>query len=375
MKKTVKFLSIVLILALLFPAVFAYAADDPVDQVVLAKTVTKKDTQVLYPNIDFTFLFTSIDVTSAPAGGNVKVTKAAALANQTISFKADRDSTDTSAITKDITQTVKDAIATNLPNADGTYAWTVSEQKGSVTDPEHMVFDKDSYLLVAYAEGTDSETPLYTFSVWHENKEQAQWEKVEKLAFTNDYDKQIIPDDSTLADVTITNNVLRQDETTHIPGVPFTYRISIGTVDGSEFPSDHYSYSVNGGETKTQAYNAPLVFELQDGQSIVINDLYEGAVLSVEEDGQAGYTPEATYGDYASKESKTVTAKKGEDIIVSGFRVPNNGGKAVFTNVKDDSTPTQFMIDNLPFAALIAVSLCGLVLYVVIRRRKRSHEA
>lgn len=196
-------------------------------------------------------------------------------------------------------------------------------------------------------------------------------EKVDKLAFTNGYNKEIDPDVDN--DLMILNQVYNESKTKRIPGVPFSYTLTISSVDGSAFPKDTYEYRIHG-ETKHQAYNEPLKFDLYDADCLFVNGLYEGAVVNITEGGQAGYTMKATYGNYPDGEY-AVTPVRGEDITISGFRIPGKGGIVSFLNLKDEATPTQFMIDNLPFVVLIAVSLCGLVLYIVIRRRRRSYDA
>ena len=371
MKRSLQLLSILLVFALLLPAVFA-SAEDTSESVFLRKTVTKADAGVDYTEKTFTFLFESCDTNAPIMDGYVLPTKIAEIPFRTITVAPQALSEIT--VEEDISQGTGSILSVLKEN--GTYAWQVSEQNdaSAISVPEHMEYDNNTYYLVAYV--TDAAKGDAVFSIWNRNS-LGEWDKVEKLDFTNVYNRDIVPEVPTNPDLKITNQVVKTDRTTRIPDVSFDYLLNIGIPGGAEFPKDTYSYKINGGEERQQKYGENLSFSLKDGETVEINGLYEGAVYSVIQSGKGGYTPEAAFGAIGGT-PKTVKDSMGNDLVVmddlSPIRVPNKGGQVVFTNVKDDATPTMFMIDNLPYIALVAVAVCGILVYFASRKRRHSED-
>ena len=109
----------------------------------------------------------------------------------------------------------------------------------------------------------------------------------------------------------------------------------------------------------------PATVTLKDGYRLVFKDIDIGAIYSVSETADNGYT--ATYA--------TINGKDGENdktgtVAAASLNVTEAKDYVQVTNTaKQSDKPTGILISNLPYIALALVAIGGLVAYVVVRRK------
>lgn len=127
----------------------------------------------------------------------------------------------------------------------------------------------------------------------------------------------------------------------------------------------------------TVSTGTKYTFDLKDTQEIVITGLPIGTKYTIAEVGNSmdGHTPSAVIttggvegsNNPGSKDTTlTVNAVVGDKVADA----ENADNEAVFTNTRDNITPTGLFIDNLPFILLIVVGAAGIGAYMVSRRRR-----
>lgn len=110
---------------------------------------------------------------------------------------------------------------------------------------------------------------------------------------------------------------------------------------------------------------------LKHGEKLVFTDVHIGATYVANEQGAVGYTPSAIVTVNGGT-PENLSGSLGSSLSTNSRIIGDQGANtAAFTNIYQSVTPTGIIIDNLPFILLLTVAVGALVLFVVVKARKR----
>ena len=132
--------------------------------------------------------------------------------------------------------------------------------------------------------------------------------------------------------------------------------------------------SINGDYGGVQFINGTAAFQLKHGERTAIPGLPNGMAYTVIEEPVLGY--DATYTQTKRDEDGNVKETLYTDAAytnagVSGTIDANAQNRVEFTNRKDAEPDTGIVLDSLPYIAILAVVIGG-VIWMIIRRRRRD---
>ena len=169
-----------------------------------------------------------------------------------------------------------------------------------------------------------------------------------------------------------------------------TYKVVVLDADGKEITSEtKYEPLVNDRYIEIKS-EEPLTINLTHGQKLVFVDLHVGAVVEAyewardEKDGS--YIP--SYRRTFANENDNNLEEDYTGVMNSEFGFPREGeehdpgphyleegaghNKATFTNRRTNATPTGISVDDLPYIVLINLAVIGLILFVIVKYRKKN---
>ncbi|MDO5123135.1 MAG: DUF5979 domain-containing protein [Eubacteriales bacterium] len=131
---------------------------------------------------------------------------------------------------------------------------------------------------------------------------------------------------------------------------------------------------INGDYGGVQFINGTATFQLKHGERMVVPGLPNGAAYTVKEEPILGY--DTTYTQTKCNEDGKVTETLDTDAVytsagVSGTIVADAQNRVEFTNNKDAEPDTGIVLESLPYVAILAVVIVG-VIWMIIRRRRRD---
>ena len=152
-------------------------------------------------------------------------------------------------------------------------------------------------------------------------------------------------------------------------------KISGGTVKPDGNGKDYIEFAVTDSTAKI------LTIELKHGQKLSFIDLPVGAGFTAKEYAMADYTPGYALTAYKASEKKVASENITSQTMGIELTAPStafgtayvsadNSSKADFTNTFKLIAPTGIGVDDLPYIALIAVTLIALTGYIGFRVRK-----
>lgn len=111
---------------------------------------------------------------------------------------------------------------------------------------------------------------------------------------------------------------------------------------------------------------------LKHGQKLAFVDTHVGTTYTMTEVGKADYKPSVSI--IANGAAAVVINDKdfGDSLSTGARLIGENANSAAFTNTYKEVTPTGISLNNLPFIMMIALAGILLVVYVVVRYRKRA---
>jgi len=137
-------------------------------------------------------------------------------------------------------------------------------------------------------------------------------------------------------------------------------------------PTGTVNASLIGTDTSGNAYKyirvtpgAAVNFQLKDGQSLVLINTPVGSSYNVTQTAEPGYTTSVTTY-YNSIKNATIAALSATGYVGELFNA------ASYLNDFGDPTPGGLNISDMPFYGLILLAVGGLVLFVVVKARKRN---
>jgi len=167
---------------------------------------------------------------------------------------------------------------------------------------------------------------------------------------------------------------LRIDVPTLIPDyvLPF-YKAYLVDSTGPIDPTGTVNASLIGtdtGGTGTRRFirfepGTAINFELKHGQTLVFINTPVGTAYNVAQTAEAGYTT-TIQPFYNSVKEPLVTALAYAGLVGERFNAAN------YTNDYGDEPPTGLNVNDLPFYGLILLAVGGLVIFIVIKARKRN---
>jgi hypothetical protein len=147
---------------------------------------------------------------------------------------------------------------------------------------------------------------------------------------------------------------------------------SVGTKTGDDGINDYIEFTSGAAKTLNLKHDYKLVFV-----GAPIGTAYVATLA-----GATGYAPTAlvTYDGTASETiGSALPANKGQSLSTAVATVKKlvaeNLTGAAFTDTNSGVTPTGILLNNLPYLGLILLALASLVLFVVVKsRRRRNYE-
>ncbi len=286
-------------------------------------------------------------------------------ANRTISYTKDSEIVNDTVSGSVVFDLSTDKVA--YPSA-GIYGFSISEECDYSSDKLTGVTDKKYYVLV-YIKNSDDGLVIYGVTVQpYGSDDEEPGAKTAKALFEETY----IDIDSDITTLTVDKTVKGDyaDLTkTFDYKITFTNPSTVSNqtiqmvVEGSHGNSKEEQLSL----TKA-APKGSLRFTLGNGDKATFTDIAAGTIYSVTETAVEGYT--ASY-------KQVVGGTEGE--TVDGTSVPetiiydSGSNKVSYVNTYKDITVTGVVMNNAPFAAMIAVAVLAFASFVFIgfKRRKR----
>lgn len=130
------------------------------------------------------------------------------------------------------------------------------------------------------------------------------------------------------------------------------------------FKCTYSSCDDNGNEKQNQKAS----FNLKDGETSEIKNVYIGSQFTVEETNAEGYT---TLGSYKADISVEHGADKESSTKKAEVKIEEDGKNITITNNKEAIPDTGITLDSLPFITLLALSIAGGIFYLLCRYKKR----
>lgn len=130
------------------------------------------------------------------------------------------------------------------------------------------------------------------------------------------------------------------------------------------FKCKYSSCDNNGNEEK----NKEASFNLKDGETSEIKNVYIGSQFTVEETNAKGYT---TSGSYKADISVDHGTDKESSTKKAEVKIEEDGKNITITNNKEAIPDTGITLDSLPFITLFALSIAGGIFYLFCRYKKR----
>lgn len=311
---------------------------------------------------------------------------------------------------KSVYQETPDILSGIIWPSAGVYVYEISEQIDSYTGTaqETMTYSAAKYRLSVYVKETTSGSDFYVYGVsvvitTPDNGAQNGGDKVDPtpgtggkhsdLIFTNIYlktggdeDPRIPANQRMSISKQVTGDYAEKDryftyylkfiQSPLVIGNGITYKAYIldstnAVVTSASNTSDTINEGGFGKYFDVAANNTPVTVKLKHGQKLVFTDVYIGAHYEAIEQGAAGYTPSVKVtvnGETPIDLDKPVGISLSTGLHIIGDQGANT---AAFTNIYQSVTPTGIIIDNLPFILLLTVAVGALVLFVVVKARKR----
>lgn len=127
-------------------------------------------------------------------------------------------------------------------------------------------------------------------------------------------------------------------------------------------------------------------FKLKHGQKLIFIDTPVGTSYTVTEYGYAGFTPDAEVVYNGSLPSTDVPGADDAALILPSQKdntfnidtdlmyVGENASSSTFRNFERSAVPTGLDLNDLPFIGLIALGIVALIVFVVVKSRKKSRQ-
>ena len=423
-QKTLNFLRSFLSLALaivlcLGTALPALAAGDPVigsesnpAKVGITKLLTMPDGTTI-PTATFTFNVSKVSKNDETDSTALAAMPSIGVSDGTGSNSVTYTAMDPNSVNNGVKSVYKETpdILSNItwPSA-GVYVYEISEQNGSylTTAEETMTYSPAKYNLSVYVKEKSSGSGYYVYAVsaaitTPDNGAQNGGDKVDPtpgtggkhsdLIFTNSYLKTSGGGDPTdLANqrVSISKLVvgdyaekdryftydLTVTQPTAVTGNAATYKAYVLNSSNAIVTSaSHTSTAIQTdsyGDYFTVTSGTQTSVMLKHGEKLVFTDVHIGATYVANEQGAVGYTPSAIVTVNGGT-PENLSGSLGSSLSTNSRTIGDQGANtAAFTNTyRSDVTPTGIIIDNLPFILLLTVAVGALVLFVVVKARKR----
>ncbi len=271
----------------------------------------------------------------------------------------------------------------------GVYKYTVKITNKSITKnhyEDELITDSTTYTLEFYVSQNTTTKALEVKSLVIHNGST----KTDQLRFTNEYIADAIvkpkpdpdpsnppqepdPDDPTTYGLSIEKKVdgANADNNTEFN---FTMKIVKPDLTGaSETTYDYYIVNASGkvGTTKqTASYGTDKVVKLKAGEKILVKNCYAGSKLDLKETGTANWT--ASYAATLNGTAQSNTnAAMGADLAITTAKLGQKTNEVTYTNTYFENAATGIIVNNLPFAMMIAIVAAAFVAIVVVNSKKR----
>lgn len=389
-------------------------------QAVIAKTL-KMPEGTPTPAASFTFTFTAKSVDGSELSADVSTMPP--ITDKTASFAAGATSTTPSGgITTVTAETASLFAGITWPHA-GVYVYTVTETNGTYTSidttKETMTYSQAVYEISVYvasnAAGTDYYVSAIATTIVKTDDGTTGTGKTDPgtasstitgayqaMVFTNVYtktngtiDDPATPGDDPTDPGAIDNKVLAVSKTVGgtygdlgkyftfsltltraaVFATPQTYRVYV--VDASDTvvtATANYAGTivtdVNGNGYINVTTGAAATINLKHGQKLVLADAPIGTSYLVTETGVTGYTTVITHTVNGTESTLT------SGVLTTGTNLIGNGvNSAVYTNTNTTVAPTGITLEHLPFILMLALAAGALVVFVVVKSRKKGYDA
>lgn len=341
---------------------------------------------VKVPNETFTFTFTQHSF-----NGDTGNTSFVGVNPITLRYS----SADTGTMKNDKNQVIKtttDALAKVKFPKGGQYTYTVKETKGST---DGMVYSQVQYLVSIFVTKftDDSYKPsniMIKKSIDETGKTASGQTKVNytedtvrnesNFVFINNYDpttgnnnpsgKDIQPNDK--KGFVLKKEITGAVENNKDLAETFTFKLKAEKPEASNSKKTQFKYKIvkqtgNADNEASQNYGADFFINLKHGERIVFYDLLLGSKISAKESEPGAYTPQIkNTSKMNGKGSINLDTMTGG--LVAGDHT--DGNAVIFENTL--TTPTDALINNIPFIILAIIVFFGILFFIKNRRTEEE---
>jgi hypothetical protein len=287
----------------------------------------------------------------------------------------------------------------------GVYVYEVTEVTGSSSvDGGTMTYSTAKYTLTVYVENGTKGAYVESISALvdaTDNSTANGGDKVDptpaagNMVFTNIYVKTITdvdPTDGGLLEISNAVDGKYADQSIYFP-----YEATITKPASVSGTPVYKGYVVSGNVVVTDAENSSVLksdsvggyieftsgqnvqFNLKHGQTLVFIDTPVGTTWTATDklgaDVLAKYTPTVIITEDGQNITPAPTANQGNPLSTGSRLLGEATNKADFTNTRETILPTGITMNNMPYYALVLMSLAALALFIVVQIRRKKRNA
>ncbi|MBC5648051.1 DUF7601 domain-containing protein [Christensenella tenuis] len=345
------------------------------------------------PAITFTFNITKVSKDGNSTGPVIAAMPA--ITAPTVSYTAGQAATTTAGDLKTVTGTAN-ILGSTAFTAAGVYVYRIEEATPPTLTGTTMTKSPAIYEMSVFVQNHPT-TPGavfvtgISFNATTADQTGGSTGKIDydadKVLFTNTLTKDVVVVPPTAGGVASISKTVTGDYGDHTLYFPFS--VTATNPSTGTYGTTYKVYIVEGGTVVTDAANfsgtiltdpthgdyfemtsgTAATVNLKHGQSIVFSDVPYGSTYQATETPAAGYTPSISVTTGGSTPQAIPGASTGAQRISDA-----GANTAAYTNAYQTVTPTGVIINNLPFILILVLAAGALVVFVVIKSRKRAAE-
>lgn len=369
------------------PSYVANADEKKAPELKIKKVLNLPKDGVTTPNETFTFEFEkhSFDTNETKKTELPTINSTTAKIDNTM-----QNDMDTVTDGKQIIKLTEDVLNGVTFNKAGQYTYRVKEKVGA---KEGMTYSKATYLVSLFVGANEKgKFEVKSIQIKQENGDDGK-AKTEgktpytpgkgdngegnKFVFNNNYDPKDGNDKPTGKEIleadkkgfALRKEIAGTDVNTN---EKFTFRITANKPVGSHSNATTFKYKIvdggTAGEEKIGKYGEAFDVVLKHEDKVVFSDVLLGTTVKAEETVGGGYTPSIREGKINGQDVTVETLKTG---LVIGDNTSGN-----FVNfVNTQQIATGFLMNNLPFIALVLVAGAGILFFVKNKKEDENTQA
>ncbi|MBK1468514.1 DUF7601 domain-containing protein [Parvimonas parva] len=371
------------------PSYVANADETPAPQLKLKKVLNLPKDGVSTPDVTFNFQFEehSFNKDTTKKDKLPKIQGKPAVFNKTMVKDMDKATEG-----KQIVKLTDDVLKDIQFKEAGQYTYSVTETKGNTTD---ITYSKATY-LVSLLVGANDKGNFVVKSI--EIKKEKDDKGVDvtnpqktpykpgtgdngegnEFVFNNHYDPKAgnkNPDGKEIKEDDKKGFVLRKEVAGEKANFSenFKFKITAKKPEGSHSDAKTFKYKVvtNGvaGQEEIGTYGTAFDVVLKHADKVVFSDVLLGTTVTAEETVDGGYTKDIKDGSKINGQKVTV------ENLTQGLAIGDDADGNFVNFVNTQQTATGFLMNNLPFIALVLVAGAGILFFVKNKKEDENTQA